>query len=132
MTAGEAARGRAATGDLAAVRARLARAQGRVVASLVAGAQAPEGFDEERLRAQAAGLVAKRRAVVARLRPDAAEAAGPRLVEEFAAYARARATPPPGYRADADDFAAWIRGRGRLPERAGVLSRWWAALRRLG
>ncbi|NUS02672.1 MAG: hypothetical protein HOV97_08895 [Nonomuraea sp.] len=126
----------------ATARRRLAEAQGRVVACLVTGAEAPEGFDRERLRAQAAGLVAKRRAVVARLRPDAAAAAGPRLAEEFAAYARARATPPPGYRADADDFAAWLRARGHLPDTppdtlrdgpagSGVVSRWWAGLGRV-
>ncbi|MBF8193078.1 hypothetical protein ITP53_46905, partial [Nonomuraea sp. K274] len=96
-------------------RRQLAEAQGRVVAALVAGADPPEGFDQERLRVQAASLIAKRRAVVARIRPDVAVAAGPDLASEFAAYARARTTPPPGYRADADDFAAWLRGRGRLP-----------------
>ncbi|MFG1975710.1 hypothetical protein ACGFJC_40820 [Nonomuraea fuscirosea] len=94
--------------------ARLAEAQARVVAALVAGAEVPEGFDPGRMRAQAASLIAKRRAIVARIRPDTAVAAGPDLAAEFAAYARARAAPPPGYRADADDFAAWLRERGRM------------------
>ncbi|MEV5892693.1 hypothetical protein [Nonomuraea fuscirosea] len=95
--------------------ARLAEAQARVVAALVAGAQVPEGFDPGRMRAQAASLIAKRRGIVARIRPDTAVAAGPDLAAEFAAYARARTAPPPGYRADADDFAAWLRDRGRMP-----------------
>jgi hypothetical protein len=104
---------------------RLAEAQGRVVAALVAGAEPPEGFDGERLRLQAASLIAKRRAVVARLRPDAAEAAGADLAREFAAYARSRTTPPPGYRADADDFAAWLRAQGRMPGQ-DPRPRWWS------
>ncbi|WP_049573698.1 hypothetical protein [Nonomuraea sp. SBT364] len=109
-------------------RRRLAAAQRRVIATLVTGAPPPDGFDPERLRVQAASLVAKRRSVVARLRPDAAVASGPDLAADFAAYARSRATPPPGYRADADDFAAWLVARGKLsppPEDS-----WWTRLRR--
>ncbi|MBB6546064.1 hypothetical protein [Nonomuraea rubra] len=109
-------------------RRRLAEAQGRVVAALVAGAEVPEGFDPERMRAQALSLIAKRRAIVARIRPDAAQAAGPDLAAEFAAYAAARATPPPGYRADADDFAAWLRERGRMPGDPAPRRRWWSRL----
>jgi hypothetical protein len=110
-------------------RERLGFAQGRVVAALVAGGEVPEGFDAGRLAVQARSLIAKRRGVVARLRPDAARAAGDDLVAEFAAYAAARMTPPPGYRADADDFAAWLHGRGLLPgsepARETGRSRWW-------
>ncbi|MEU4545336.1 hypothetical protein [Nonomuraea dietziae] len=98
------------------VRERLEQAQARVVAALVNGAEPPPGFDPVRLAAQARSLLAKRRAIVARLRPDAAAAAGKDLATEFAAYAAARSAPPPGYRADADDFAAWLRARGRLAE----------------
>ncbi|QFY12764.1 hypothetical protein GBF35_44860 [Nonomuraea phyllanthi] len=113
--------------DVGEARRRLAEAQGRVVAALVAGAAVPEGFDPERMRVQAASLVAKRRSVVARLRPDAAAAAGPDLAAEFAAYARSREEPPPGYRADADDFAAWLRERGRLRDPAPEpRRRWWS------
>lgn len=97
-------------------RLELAQAQERLVAALVAGGESPPGFAEDRLRVQAASLIAKRRGIVARLRPDAALAAGPDLVAEFAAYAKSRAVPPPGYRADADDFAEWLRTRGRLPD----------------
>ncbi|MGW0804228.1 hypothetical protein [Nonomuraea sp. NPDC002799] len=109
-------------------RERLAEAQARVVAALVAGAEPPAGFDQERIRAQASSLIAKRRGIVARIRPDAAAAAGPDLAAEFGAYARARDTPPPGYRADADDFAAWLRERGRLPDDPPRRARWWSRL----
>ncbi|MGW6497113.1 hypothetical protein [Nonomuraea angiospora] len=111
--------------ELEETRRRLAEAQGRVVAALVAGAELPRGFDPERMRAQASSLVAKRRGIVARIRPDAAAAAGPDLPAAFAAYARSRSEPPPGYRADADDFAAWLRERGRLPD-PPRRSRWWS------
>ncbi|UBU12356.1 hypothetical protein [Nonomuraea gerenzanensis] len=109
-------------------RRRLAEAQGRVVAALVAGAEVPEGFDPERMRAQALSLLAKRRAIVARIRPDTAAAAGSDLAAEFAAYAAARTTPPPDYRTDAADFAAWLRERGRLPEEPAPRRRWWSRL----
>ncbi|MFI9557085.1 hypothetical protein [Nonomuraea endophytica] len=99
-------------------RRRLEEAQERVVVALVTGARAPEGFDADRLRAQAASLVSKRRSVVARLRPDAALAAGADLRAEFAAYAAARTDPPKGYREDADAFAAWMEEKGRLPKQA--------------
>ncbi|MFI6296148.1 hypothetical protein ACIBEJ_31455 [Nonomuraea sp. NPDC050790] len=102
-------------------RRRLEEAQERVVAALVAGAPVPEGFDADRFRVQAASLVAKRRSVVARLRPDAARAAGADLRAEFAAYTAARATPPKGYREDADAFATWLEERGRLPKGSGRL-----------
>ncbi|WP_222871445.1 hypothetical protein [Nonomuraea sp. PA05] len=109
-------------------RGRLAEAQGRVVAALVAGAEVPEGFDPARMRAQAASLLSKRRAIVARIRPDTAMAAGPDLAAEFAAYAAARPAPPQNYRTDADDFAAWLRERGRMPEDQAPRRRWWSRL----
>ncbi|MFI6325338.1 hypothetical protein ACIBG8_48020 [Nonomuraea sp. NPDC050556] len=95
-------------------RKELAEAQERLVAALVAGAESPPGFSPERIRVQAASLVAKRRGIVARLRPDAALAAGADLATEFALYAAARTAPPTGYRADADDFAAWLQAKGRM------------------
>ncbi|MGV9376714.1 hypothetical protein ACWDRB_12915 [Nonomuraea sp. NPDC003707] len=110
---------------LGAARRRLAEAQGQVVAALVAGAELPQGFDPERMRVQASSLVAKRRGIVARIRPDAAAAAGSDLPAEFAAYARSRSAPPPNYRTDADDFAAWLRERGRMPD-PPPKPRWWS------
>ncbi|WP_431895710.1 hypothetical protein [Nonomuraea sp. bgisy101] len=123
------------TGETAVedVRARLEAAQAGVVAALVAGGAPPAGFDEVRLAVQARSLLGKRRGIVARLRPDAAAAAGPRLVDEFAAYAAARTEPPPRYRADADDFADWLRARGILHDPAPAQSprtRWPFSLRR--
>ncbi|MFC4008260.1 hypothetical protein ACFOY2_13595 [Nonomuraea purpurea] len=113
----------------AGARERLAEAQARVVAARVALAEVPRGFDPGRMRAQAASLVSKRRAIVARIRPDTAVAAGPDLAAEFAAYARSRGEPPPNYRTDADDFAAWLRERGRMPD-PPRRSRWWSRLLR--
>ncbi|MFI7704454.1 hypothetical protein [Nonomuraea sp. NPDC049480] len=107
---------------------RLAEAQARLVAALVAGGDIPDGFDQERMRAQAASLVAKRRGIVARIRPDTAVAAGADLAAEFAAYARSRSAPPPNYRTDADDFAAWLRERGRMPDPPRRKARWWSRL----
>ncbi|GAA0949296.1 hypothetical protein [Nonomuraea longicatena] len=104
-------------------RRRLGAAQEELLSALVAGGEPPEGFDPERLRIQSASLVSKRREVVARLRPDAATAAGGALAAEFAAYARSRERPPPGYRSDADDFAAWLRVRGLMPD-PGPHRRW--------
>jgi hypothetical protein len=106
-----------------AARQRLAAAQGRLVAALITGGDVPDGFDPARLGVQAGSLIAKRRSIVARLRPDAARAAGGDLIAEFAAYARTRTAPPPGYRADADDFAAWLRDRGRMPDRPAEAGR---------
>ncbi|WP_189235550.1 hypothetical protein [Planomonospora parontospora] len=101
------------------VREELARAQAGLLAALVAGAQAPPGFDGERLRIQAASLVAKRRSVVARLRPDLVQALGGDFRAEFAAYASGRPKPPGGSRADAADFAGHLARTGRIPAGAG-------------
>ncbi|MFI6817395.1 hypothetical protein ACIBG7_33705 [Nonomuraea sp. NPDC050328] len=108
----------------AGARGRLAEGQARVVAALVARGEVPAGFDPARMAVQAASLVAKRRAVVARLRPDLREIAGAGYAREFAAYAAARTEPPTGYRADAEDFATWLRKRH--PQ-----SRWRRWIRRL-
>lgn len=109
-------------------RRRLGERQGAVVAALVGGGEVPEGLDAGRLRVQARSLVAKRRSVVARLRPEVAAAAGEDLAVLFAAYAAERAEPPSGYRADADDFAEWLRRQGRLP--AARRRPWWSRLLR--
>ncbi|GAA3125952.1 hypothetical protein GCM10010466_16050 [Planomonospora alba] len=95
-------------------RRELARAQAELLAALVAGAGAPAGFDAGRLRIQTASLIAKRRSVVARLRPDLAAALAGDFAEEFAAYARSRPKPPGGYRADAGEFAEHLRRTGRI------------------
>ncbi|MBG0819200.1 hypothetical protein HS048_00260 [Planomonospora sp. ID91781] len=101
-------------------REELARAQAGLLAALVAGAQAPPGFDGERLRIQTASLVAKRRSAVARLRPDLVQALGEDFRAEFAAYASGRPKPPGGSRADAADFAGHLARTGRIPAGAGA------------
>ncbi|MEU4534944.1 hypothetical protein AB0G15_08770 [Streptosporangium sp. NPDC023825] len=102
------------TGDTA--REALARAQEALMAALVAGQEAPRGFDRERLRIQETGLISKRRRTVARLRPDLAALLGDGFAGEFDAYARGRPKPPGGSHADARDFADRLRAAGRLPE----------------
>ena len=97
------------SGDLAAARATLARAQDGLVAALVAGTAHPRGFDAERVRVQADALLAKRRGLVARLLPDLAEAAD--FPARFAAYARTSPRPPGGSAADAETFARHHSGR---------------------
>ncbi|WP_329428344.1 hypothetical protein OG339_02940 [Streptosporangium sp. NBC_01495] len=102
-----------------AAREALARAQTALVAALVAGEEAPRGFDRERLRIQEAGLISKRRRTVARLRPDLAALLGDGFAGEFDAYARGRPKPQGGSHADARDFAERLRAAGRLPEEPG-------------
>ncbi|MFC3818899.1 hypothetical protein [Planomonospora venezuelensis] len=119
-------------------RAELARAQAGLLAALVAGGEAPPGFDGERLRIQENSLIAKRRGTVARLRPDLVRALGDGFAAEFAAYARGRPKPAGGSRADARDFAEALGAAGRLPGAAapapsfGLRSRlrtFWRAVR---
>jgi hypothetical protein len=102
-------RGARPSGDLAAARETLARAQDDLVAALVTGAADPPGFDPERVRVQADALLAKRRGLVARLLPDLAEAAD--FPARFTAYARAVPRPPGGSAADAEAFARHHSGR---------------------
>jgi hypothetical protein len=101
------------TREAAGTRQALAAAQAELVAALVAGGPEPPGFDAERLRVQAASLIAKRRGGVARalamFAPEVLPELGPRFAAEFAAYAEGRPKPGGGSRADAQAFAAWLR-----------------------
>lgn len=112
--------------QLADARQRLGRAETRLLAALVAGAAPPAGFDPVRIRAQADALVAKRRDVVTRLRPDLVRAAGPALCARFDAYARGHPRPAAGARADAEAFAQTLpptrRTRSRFPPHAGAVA----------
>lgn len=95
-------------------RERLADAQAALVRALLAGGSPPPGFDPERIARQAAALRAKRRRVIARLRPDLETALGAEFAPRFDAWAREH--PPlvgtcPG--ADADAFAATVTLRTR-------------------
>ncbi|GAB2820645.1 hypothetical protein KDA82_35920 [Streptomyces daliensis] len=112
---------------VADARERLAHAQHGLLAALVSGAPAPEGFDEERLAVQTRALTAKRADVIAKVAPEL-----PRILGEkeyraaFVAYARGRPMTG-GYRRDALDFAEELL-RGTHPLDANVrrhVHRWW-------
>jgi len=114
------------TGDWpepAAARNRLAGAQIELVAALIAGAPPPPGFDPVRLRAQADALVAKRREVVAKLRPDLVRAAGAQFRDRFDTYALAHPRPIAGARADAEAFARTLPGARPNAERVALRTR---------
>lgn len=111
----------------AEARRRLALAQSALVDALLAGGTAPAGFDPERIRVEAAALLAKRRRVAERLRPDLADALGDRFAGLFDTWASSH--PPRagvGAGADAAGFAAWAARHGHLPRaRRRRWSRWW-------
>lgn len=103
-------------GHVADARRRLARTQAALVAALLAGAPAPPGFDESRLRAEAGSLLTKRRRVTELARPDVSEALGPRYRGLFDAWAPSHPRPAgTTARADADAFAEWLYDNGHLP-----------------
>jgi hypothetical protein len=102
------------TGESAEVdvaRRRLADAQTRLLAALLGGAPPPPGFDPARLRVQADALLAKRRDLVAKLRPDLAETLAADFGDRFEAYARANPRPAAGARADAAAFARAVQAQ---------------------
>jgi hypothetical protein len=104
-----------APADPVTARRRLAAAQTQLLAALVSGAPSPPGFDPDRLRAQTDALVAKRRELVARLRPDLVEAGGAQFTARFDRYARTHPRPMEGARADADAFAAALEASPATP-----------------
>ncbi|GAA5072625.1 hypothetical protein HNP84_003791 [Thermocatellispora tengchongensis] len=116
--------------DERTLRARLAAQQHDLLAALVAGGAHPPGFDENRLRIQAASLIAKRRGLVAKVAPDLVRKLDGRFAALFTEYARGRPKPPGGSRADARAFAAWLAANhpGTAPQAPsarprGLLSR---------
>ncbi|GII52971.1 hypothetical protein Pth03_13600 [Planotetraspora thailandica] len=102
-------------GEAGQAREALRVAQGALLAALVAGGGVPEGFDAERVGIQARSLIAKRRGLVARLRPELVRGLGPGFAAAFADYATGRPRPPGGSRADARAFAEWLSSQGRYP-----------------
>ena len=98
-----------------AARRRLSGAQAALLTALLAGTAAPDGFDPERLRIEAAALLAKRRRVIERLRPDLPDVLGERFAPHFDEWAasRPRRTGVTA-RADADAFATWLASHGHL------------------
>src|SRR5262249_38743353 len=90
--------------SLSDARRRLAARQGELVRALVAGGEAPAGFDARRGAAAARSLVNKRLREGALAWPALAEALGERCVERVRAYAE-KAPPPGGPVIDGERFA---------------------------
>ncbi|MGW6406197.1 DUF692 domain-containing protein [Streptomyces vinaceus] len=109
-------------------RARVGEEQGALLSALVAGAEAPEGFDAERVRVQARALAAKRAGVVAKLAPELPGILGGEAPyrEAFLGYAGSRPMTS-GYRRDALDFAEHllIRDLPADPAARRRLTAWW-------
>jgi uncharacterized protein (UPF0276 family) len=100
---------------LDASRGALAAAQDVLLDALLGTAGHPPRFDPDRLRVQADALLAKRRDLVARSRPDLAEALGQGFRAAFDAYAQASTRPPGGVRADAEAFARMVASVSAVP-----------------
>jgi hypothetical protein len=92
----------------------LAQRQAALVASLVAGAPEPAGFDTARLAAVRGALLRKRAEDVARVWPHLSEAYGESWTREFSAWAAGR--PPQGALRDGWDFAHAHPAPGRAAE----------------
>jgi hypothetical protein len=114
----------AESAQVGVARHQLADAQTRLLAALLGGAPPPAGFDPARLRVQADALLAKRRDLVARLRPDLAETLAADFGDRFEAYAQTNPRPAAGAGADAAAFAQAVqaqpthqRRRRRLPSK---------------
>ncbi|QUQ72030.1 hypothetical protein [Kutzneria sp. CA-103260] len=104
-------------------RDRLAAQQASLLRALLAGAPAPDGFDDNRIRAQAHALLSKRSRVTWHLRPDLAAELGDRFGVLFAEYAAGHPKTV-GLRArqDAEQFGLWLVAQGHLtPSRRP----WW-------
>lgn len=98
-------------------RERLAGRQAELLKALLAGGDAPAGFDADRLRVEADVLRTKHGKLVAYLRPDLAEALGDRFPVLFREYAvRHPKTDTIRARAYADAFAGWLAERGEVPK----------------
>lgn len=106
-------------------RDRLAAAQVALVAALLAGEDAPPGFDRRRLRVEARSLLNKRRRVTELLRPDLAGALGDRYAPLFDEWAPAhpRRVGVTAH-ADADAFGEWLVEHGHRPA-PRRRRRWW-------
>jgi hypothetical protein len=101
-------------------RERLAARQAALLRALVGGGVPPPGFDTARVKAERTALRAKRRRLVAQLRPDLARDLGDRFDRLFDHYAADHArTEGQRAREDADAFAAWltVRREWRPPRR---------------
>ncbi|MFD6072038.1 MULTISPECIES: hypothetical protein [Amycolatopsis] len=106
-------------------RERLAAQQAELLKALLAGGDAPAGFDADRLRIEANVLRNKQSRLAAYLRPDLAEALGDRFAALFREYATSHPkTDAIRARAYADAFGAWLVDRGEVPKPRGRFSTW--------
>jgi hypothetical protein len=94
----------------------LADGQAALVAALVAGADPPPGFDQERLRATRTALLRKRAGEVAAAWPVLAASLGRQWMVTFADWARDR--PPRGALHDGMGLARELAAAGRLTAQA--------------
>ncbi|MGW2281388.1 DUF692 domain-containing protein [Streptomyces sp. NPDC001770] len=110
----------------AGARERLAGAQAGLLASLVAGAPVPAGFDAERLGVQSRALAAKRAGIVAKVAPELPEILKTGYRAAFLRYAEGR-PPASGYRRDALAFAEYLLVAGEPADDAARLrlTHWW-------
>ncbi len=100
-------------------RARLGERQSALVRALIAGDNAPQEFDAERVRAVSLSLLRKRSRAVARTWRTLAESLGDRYWELFKVYAdSAPMRQHHNALADGRDFAVWLSARGLLPRAA--------------
>jgi hypothetical protein len=97
-------------------RAPLAQRQADLIASLVAGAPVPPGFDPVRVAATAEALLHKRAGEVGARWPALRTQFGPEWSVEFSRWARHRL--PRGSLTDGWDFARDLRAAGRLGDAA--------------
>ncbi len=106
-------------------RERLAGQQAELLKALLAGGDAPAGFDADRLRIEADVLRNKQSRLAAYLRPDLAEALGDRFAALFREYATAHPkTDTIRARAYADAFGTWLVERGEIPKPRGRFASW--------
>ncbi|WP_340683222.1 hypothetical protein LCL61_32155 [Amycolatopsis coloradensis] len=106
-------------------RERLASQQAELLKALLAGGDAPAGFDADRLRIEANVLRNKQSRLVTYLRPDLAEALGDRFAALFREYATSHPkTDAIRARAYADAFGAWLVDRGEVPKPRGRFTSW--------
>lgn len=96
-------------------RDRLAGQQAELARALLAGGPVPPGFDERRVRVEAAALHNKRRRVAELLRPDLADALDGRFAELFDRWAAANPRRAGvSFRDDLAAFADWLTAEGHL------------------
>lgn len=99
-------------------RQELAARQAELVASLVAGAPGPDGFDADDLAVARRALLRKRAGEVRHGWPLLAAAYGTRWADRFAAWADGR--PPAGALRDGWDLARELAAGGALPDGAAA------------